>query len=166
MTEHATSGSRTKRGRPPPWVSGSGVGALQRALGVATAVLLAIDAYVHFHDAGFYDPVATSTLSQGNLFRAQAAAAVVVGIALLLRPHPVVWAVAVLVAASAVGAVLLYTYVDVGTLGPLPDMYERTWAVPGKRASAVAEGLGTLLAITGFALAVRTRPRAGRHVQD
>ena len=139
-------------------MSRAGVGLLQRTLAAATAVLLAVDAYVHFHDAGFYDPVATSSLSQGNLFRAQAAAAVAVAIALLVRPHPVVWAVAILVAASAVGAVLLYTYVDVGTLGPLPDMYERTWGVPGKRASAVAEGLATLLAIIGFVTAVGTRP--------
>ena len=90
----------------------------------------------------------------------------VVAIALLVRPHPVVWAVAVLVAAGAIGAVLLYTYVDVGALGPLPDLYEPTWAVPGKSASAVAERLGTLLAIIGLVVAVRTRPRAARHVQD
>ena len=122
MTEHAMPGSRTQHhGRTSVWRVRPGVGALQRTLGVATAVLLAVDAYVHFHDAGFYGAVTTSTLSEANLFRAQAAVAVVVGIALLIRPHPVVWAVAVLVTASAVGAVLLYTYVDVGALGPLPD---------------------------------------------
>jgi hypothetical protein len=62
--------------------------------------------------------------------------------------------------------VLLYTYVDVGALGPLPDLYEPTWVPAGKLASAVAEGLGTLLAITGFVVAVWIRPRAARHVQD
>lgn len=166
MTERAMPRSRTHRGRPIPWMSRSGVGALQRTLGAATAVLLAVDAYVHFHDAHFYDAVTTSTLSEGNLFRAQAVVAVVVGVALLVRPHPVVWAVAVLVTAGAVGAVLLYRYVDVGALGPLPDMYEPTWAAAGKLASAVAEGLGTLLAVIGFVVAVRARPRAGRHVPD
>ena len=166
MTEHAMPGSRTQHGRTSLRPFRSGVGALQRALALATALLLAVDAYVHFHDAHFYDSAATSTLSEGNLFRAQAIAAVVVAIALLVRPHPVVWAVAVLVAAGAIGAVLLYTYVDVGALGPLPDLYEPTWAVPGKSASAVAEGLGTLLAIIGLVVAVRTRPRAARHVQD
>jgi len=30
------------------------------------------------------------------------------------------------VAASALGAVLLYRYVDVGSLSPLPNMYENT----------------------------------------
>jgi hypothetical protein len=165
MPERALSGSHPKHRRPPPWVLGPGVGVLLRAWAVATAALLTIDAYVHFHDAGFYDSVAPTTLNEATLFRAQAAAAIVVAIALLLRPYLVVWAVAVLVAGSAFGAVLLYTYVDVGKLGPLPDMYEPTWVVPGKRASAVAEGLATLLALIGLVIAVRTRVKTRRHVQ-
>ena len=165
MSDHATSGVRTEHRRPRAGLFRSGVGALQWALAAATAVLLAIDAYVHLHDAHFYDSAASSSISEGNLFRVQAIVAVVVAVALLVRPHPVVWAVAVLVAASAVGAVLLYTYVDVGALGPLPDLYEPTWVPAGKLASAVAEGLGTLLAVIGFVVSVWTRPRAARHVQ-
>ena len=166
MSDHATSESRTEHARPAAWLLRSRVGPLQRALAVATAVLLGIDAYVHLHDAHFYAPAAGSTIGEGNLFRAQAIVAVIVAVALLIRPHPVVWAVAVLVTASAVGAVLLYTYVDVGALGPLPNLYEPTWAAaPGKLASAVAEGLGTLLAVIGFVLSVRTGVRA-RHVRD
>ena len=165
MTEHATSAS-TERGRRAGRLVRSGVGGWQRALAVATAVLLGIDAYVHLRDAHFYDSLTTSTLSEGTLFRAQAIVAIIVAVALLVRPHPVVWAVAVLVAATAVGAVLLYTYVDVGPLGPLPDLYEPTWVPAGKVTSAIAEGLATLLAITGLVLSVRTRPRAARHVQD
>jgi hypothetical protein len=130
---------------------------LQRGLAVATAALLAVDAYVHLRDAGLYDAVTTATLSQGTLFRAQAAAAGFVAVTLLLRPHPVVWAIAVLVAASAAAAVLLYTYLDVGSLGPLPNMYEPTWALPGKPASALAETTATVLALTGLTLAVVTR---------
>lgn len=133
---------------------------LMRGLAVATAALLAVDAYVHLDDASFYDAVRTSVLSEGTLFRVQAAAAIVVAIALLVRPHPVVWTLAALVAASAAGAVLLYTYVDVGALGPLPDMYEPTWDLPGKRASAIAEAAATLLAIAGLVVAVRLRRRA------
>ena len=165
MSDHATSESRTEHARPAAWLLRSRVGPLQRALAVATAVLLGIDAYVHLHDAHFYAPAAGSTIGEGNLFRAQAIVAVIVAVALLIRPHPVVWAVAVLVTASAVGAVLLYTYVDVGALGPLPDLYEPSWVPAGKLASAVAEGLRTLLAITGFVLSVRTGVRA-RHVRD
>jgi hypothetical protein len=121
-----------------------------RALGAAAAAALGIDAYVHLHDAGFYDAIKTSSLSQGDLFRAEAALAIVVGAALLLWPNRlVVWAVAFVVAASALGAVLLYRYVDVGSIGPLPNMYEPTWVSPGKLMSAYAEGAGAVVAALG-----------------
>jgi len=173
MTEESTSDARSPEpaggwtavdngGPTAPARQRSRLALLQRGLAVATAALLAVDAYVHLHDAGLYDAITTATLSQGTLFRAQAAAAGVVAVALLLRPHPVVWAIAVLVAGSAAAAVLLYTYVDVGSLGPLPNMYEPTWALPGKRASALAETAATVLALTGLALARATRPRAAR----
>jgi hypothetical protein len=47
---------------------------------------------------------------------------------------------------------MLYRYVDVGSLGPLPNMYEPTWTSPYKLMSAYAEGTGAVL--TGFGLAV------------
>ena len=61
------------------------------------------------------------------------------------------------VAASALAAVLLYRYVDVGALGPLPDMYENTWQVPGKLLSAYAEAAAIGLAGLGL-LTHRKRP--------
>jgi hypothetical protein len=45
---------------------------------------------------------------------------------------------------------LLYRYVDVGSLGPLPNMYENTWDVPGKVLSAWAEGAAVVLAALGL----------------
>ena len=51
-----------------------------RALGVLTAALLAIDAYVHLHDAGLYD--GGTGITEGALFRVQACVAVVVALAL------------------------------------------------------------------------------------
>jgi hypothetical protein len=138
----------------------SHVGPLLRALAAATAALLAVDAYVHLRDAGLYDAFNSSTLSEGTLFRGQAIAAIVVAIALLVRPRPVVWLVAAVVAASAVAAVLLYTYVDVGAVGPLPDLYEPTWALPGKAGSAIAETGATVLALAGLTVSMRTRRRA------
>ncbi len=62
------------------------------------------------------------------------------------------WIGAFIVAASAVGAVLVYRYVAVGTIGPLPNMYEPTWEVPGKPLSAYAEGGAALLSALGFTL--------------
>jgi glucan phosphoethanolaminetransferase (alkaline phosphatase superfamily) len=131
-----------------------------RMLGVAVAAALAVDAYVHFHDARFYD--SASPISQATLFRVQAVLAIAVAIALLVRPRPLVWALAVLVTASAAAAVVLYTYVNVGGLGPLANMYEPSWQVPGKLASAAFEAAGALLATAGLVLTVRTHPRATR----
>lgn len=48
-----------------------------------------------------------------------------------------------LIAASALGAILLYRYVDVGTIGPLPDMYDPAW-YPEKTLSAVAEAIAAI----------------------
>jgi hypothetical protein len=96
------------------------------------------------------------------LFRVQAALAVAVGLALLVRPRPVYWAAALVVVASALGAVLLYRYVDVGTLGPLPNMYEPTWVLPGKLASARAEAAGTVVAALGLLASIGAHRRNRR----
>ena len=134
-----------------------------RALGVLTAALLAIDAYVHLHDAGLYD--GGTGITEGALFRVQACVALVVALALLVRPHwVVVWVIALLVAAGAAGAIYLYTSVDVGALGPLPNLYEPTWALPGKRLAAAAETAATATAALGLAVAVRASRRTDRPV--
>ena len=127
-----------------------------RMLGAAVAAALAVDAYVHLHDAHFYGS-STSLISKGALFEVQAVVAIAVAIALLVRPHWLVWAFAMLVTVSAVAAVVLYTYVNVGAIGPLQDMYEPTWQVPGKLASACCEGAGGLLSAAGLVLALRAR---------
>jgi hypothetical protein len=129
-------------------------------LRVATAAALAIDAVVHWQNASAYDSV-TATLSQGDLFRVETAAAVAAGLLVLVRPRPSSWVAALVVAASALAAVLVYRYVDVGAVGPLPDMYENTWQVPGKLLSAYAEGAAVVLAGLGLRIATRT-PEAVR----
>jgi hypothetical protein len=117
-------------------------------LRVATAAL-GIDAAVHARDASAYDAV-KATVTQGQLFRVEAGLAVAVGVLVLVRPRRSSWAAALAVAASAFAAVLLYRYVDLGALGPLPDMYETTWQVPGKLLSATAEGAAVVLAGLGL----------------
>jgi hypothetical protein len=118
-------------------------------LRVATAAALGIDAAVHWQNAPAYDAV-TATVSQGQLFRVEAALAVAVGLLVLVRPRPSSWLAALAVAGSALAAVLLYRYVDLGSLGPLPDMYENTWQVPGKLLSAYAEAAAVVLAALGL----------------
>ena len=130
---------------------------ITRLLGAATAVSLGIDSYVHAHDAAFYDAVRTSVISQGALFRLEAAVAALIAAVLLIRPSRFWWAAALVVTASAFGAVVLYRYVDVGQLGPLPNMFEPTWALPGKAVSAWAEGAGILLSTAGLLTTRRVR---------
>lgn len=118
-------------------------------LRIATAAALGVDAAVHWQNASAYDAV-NATLTQGELFRVEAGLAVTVGLLILVRPRRGSWVAALAVAASALAAVLLYRYVDLGSLGPLPDMYENTWQVPGKLLSAYAEGAAMVLAGLGL----------------
>ncbi|MDH6120471.1 hypothetical protein ABH930_004634 [Kitasatospora sp. GAS204A] len=127
-------------------------------LQVLTAAALAVDAYVHADLASQYDSV-SKQVSQGTLFRAEAAAASLAALLVLVAGRRlVVWAFAFVVAAAGVGAVLLYRYVDVGTLGPLPNMYEPIWFTE-KAASAIAEGVATASALAGFLTVYRIRRR-------
>ncbi len=113
-----------------------------RALVVAG---LAVDAYVHLHLAGSYD-ANTAAISQGALFRVEAVAAVVAALLVLVTRGWPGLLVAFLVAAGGVGAVLLYQYVDLGALGPFPDMYE-PGTYPEKTFSLVAEAVAALAAL-------------------
>jgi hypothetical protein len=124
------------------------------ALRLGTAAALAISAAVHAGNAAAYDHPQV-ILSQGRLFRLEAGVACAAALLVLIRPRLSSWIVALLVATSALGAVLLYRYVDIGSLGPLPDMYENTWQVPGKLLSAYAEGAAVVLALLGLLWSLR-----------
>ncbi|WP_329135019.1 hypothetical protein OG552_20575 [Streptomyces sp. NBC_01476] len=93
---------------------------------VIAAAGLAVDAYVHAKLASQYDAV-TATWSQGDLFRAEAGLASLAALLVLVWRRAFVDAFALLVALAGLFAILLYRYVDVGTLGPLPNMYEPVW---------------------------------------
>ena len=113
------------------------------ALAVLAAAGLGYDAWVHLHLAGGYDAVG-STVTQGALFRVEALLAVVTGVAVLVSDRRSVWAAAGLTGLAGVAAVVLYRYVDVGAIGPVPDMYEPAW-FPDKLRSAYAEGAVALV---------------------
>jgi hypothetical protein len=120
------------------------------ALRVLTAAGLAVDAWVHWDLASRYDANAgTGPWSQGDLFRYEAVGSALVVLALLVSGRLVVWVAAWLVAASAIGAMLLYRYHDPGALGPLPDMYEPFW-FREKTVAGVAEALAVLTAALGL----------------
>jgi len=132
----------------------AGVGNLLWRL--AAAAMLGLDAYVHVHDAGFYN-APRGGISQSTLFLLEAGAASVAAVVLIAGWRVPLgrradWTGAFIVAVSALAAVLLYRYVDIGAIGPLPNMYKPTWEVPGKLLSAYAEGAAALLSALGLAL--------------
>jgi hypothetical protein len=101
---------------------------------------LAIDAYTHAVLAPDYDAnKGSAVISQGNLFRVEAAVASLAALVILVVGRKIGYLFALVVSASALGAILLYRYVAVGTLGPLPNMDEPTWAIPHKLTALWAE---------------------------
>lgn len=127
-------------------------------LRIAIAVCLVVDAVVHLQLAGNYDRAASGGIGAGNLFRIEAAAAILVALYVLLSGSRWSYGAAAVVALSAFVAVVLYRYVDVPAIGPIPSMYEPIW-FPQKTLTAVAEGLGGVLAVYGLAVLGR---RSGR----
>lgn len=122
------------------------------------AAALVIDAVVHFTLAPGYQLSAPDGIGGGNLFRIEAAAALVAAIYLLVRPSRPAYGFALLVAGAGFIAVMLYRYVDVPALGPIPGMYEPVWFFE-KTLSAIAEAAGATLAVIGLARFRPTRPQ-------
>jgi hypothetical protein len=137
---------------------------LRKSLIGVTVVGLGIDAYVHLHLAHFYDPV-KATFSQGQMFRLEAVLAIVAAVLLLVRPGRLTAAIAAIVAGGGVIALLLYYFVNVGKIGPLPNMYEHTMyteKVVTLIAQTVATGTALALVFLGWP---REEP-AGRSTTD
>jgi hypothetical protein len=133
------------------------------ALRVLVSALLAVDAIVHLRLASDYQLAAPGGIGQGNVFRIEAAVAVAVGLYVLFIGSRTAYGAAFLVAASALAAVLVYRYVDVPAIGPIPSMYEPLWFFQ-KSLSGVAEGAGALLAAGGVALNTFAASRSPRRV--
>jgi hypothetical protein len=56
------------------------------------------------------------------------------------------WAAVAVVGAASFAAVMLYRYVDVGSIGPIPNMYEPSWQTNEKLLSAYAEAAAVVVA--------------------
>ncbi len=130
---------------------------IEMILLTVAVVGLIVDAYVHLDLASAFEHVRTSTLSQADLFRVEAAAAIIAAVGLLIRPRPYTAGFAFLVATAGLIAVVVYRYVDVGAFGPIPNMYDPYWQPTGKWVSAVAEAAAAIAAAT---LVIRWHRRA------
>jgi hypothetical protein len=122
---------------------------------------LVVDAIVHLDLASAFADVRTSTISQADLFRIEAVVALLVAGALLLHPRRSTALAVFVVAASAAVAVVVYRYVDVGRIGPVPNMYDPYWQPVGKWLSAVAEivAAGASAALAGVLTPAHGRER-------
>jgi len=127
-------------------------------LRVVTAVGLAVDAYVHADLAPCY-PGSGGAVGQQGLFLVEAGIAVAAALLVLTRSRPAVYLVAALVAASALTAVVASRYVDLGPIGPLPNLYEPVW-YPEKVVAAGGEAVALVAA--GLLLAGIRASRTGR----
>jgi hypothetical protein len=111
---------------------------------------LGIDAYVHLDLASTYSE-AQAPINEGILFRAEAVLALLTALALILRARRPSFLLGFAVSASALTLMLVSRYVDLGPLGPFPDLYdpvwfpEKLWAAFGEAAASVASLAGILL---------------------
>lgn len=115
---------------------------------------LVVDVVVHLQLAPGYD-LNSAAVSEGALFRVEAGLAALAAVLVLLTRRPIGVVVALLVAAGGVAVVLLYQNVDVGAVGPLPNMYEPV-SYPEKTYSLLAEAVA---AVAALALLVLTGVR-------
>jgi len=137
------------------------------ALRLLGAAALAISSYVHLHGAHHYTSLG-NTITQADLFYAQGAIAAAVALWVLVTGHRLAWVAVALVGAASFAAVMVYRYVNVGAIGPLPNMYSPSWEPsPDKLMSAYAEAAALIVAVIAlFSRSVRTpsgRGPAARH---
>lgn len=123
---------------------------------MVVALSLVVDAVVHLRLAGGYQQSAPGGIGAGNMFRIEAAVAVLAAAWVLRRGNRFALIAAFLVGFSAAVAVVLYRYVDVPALGPIPAMYEPVWFFE-KSLSAVFEAVAALAALAALGFASRRR---------
>ena len=88
---------------------------------------LAVEAYLHLDLAETMQLAAPDGIGGGMLFRIQAGIALAAAVLLLLTGARFAYAVAGLAALSALMPVLLYSFVNVPALGPIPSLHDPTW---------------------------------------
>ena len=131
------------------------------AMAVLAAAGLGIDAYTHLDLAHLYAFNTTGALNEGALFRVEAALAIGAAVWLLVRPALRSAGFAALVAGGGAAVLLIYRYVDVGKIGPVPNMYDPEWFTE-KKWSLAGEVLatGAALVLLGALAARGCRPAA------
>ena len=128
------------------------------AIRLAGTAALAISSYVHLHGAHFYSSLG-DTITQADLFYAQGVIAALVALWVLVTGNRWAWVAVFLVGAASFAAVMVYRYVNVGAIGPIPNMYEPSWQINQKLLSAYAEAAAVVVAVVALLSRSRRTPQ-------
>lgn len=131
-------------------------GGVDLLLRLATAVALAVVAFTHLDIADLYEAVGSPSLAA--TFRLQAAVAVLLAVALLVRPVVPVRLLVLAFSAASLGALVWSRYRCLYVPG-FDSCFQETWQAPRAVSSAVAEAAALLLSAAGLALPTRRRVR-------
>ena len=132
-------------------------------LRLVAAVGLAVSAYMHVVIASG-PAFADGQITLAGLFLADAVAAAVAGVWVLVRGSLLAWLVVGLVAVPSLLALVVTTYVQVPSLGPLPSIYDPFWygeKIAAAAGAAVA-GLAALAALVALVRLGRRGPVPAR----
>jgi hypothetical protein len=129
------------------------------ALRVVGAIALGYSAYLHLRIALERPPLfADGQVTLSGLFIAQAVAATVVVLWVLLRGDLIAWLAFGAVALGSLVALVASVYVQIPSVGPFPAIYEPVWYTD-KNLAAVAAAVAALAALVAV---VRLRRPARR----
>lgn len=127
---------------------------LNLPLRLVIVVGLTIDAYIHYKLAPEYNAV-HSTISEDQIFYTEAIAAILTALLTIFIRRTTVYVIALLTAGSALVAVMVNTYVHLGAIGPIPDMYEHEWF--GDKVTATIAETAAMVAAAAMTIVARFR---------
>ena len=125
------------------------------ALRFVTAAGLVVNTIMHLKMTNEYDLMGDQ-ITMGMLFRAETIGALFAAILVLLSSRWFAAMTAAVVAGSAVVALLISVYWDIGPIGPFPDVYEPIWFTQ-KVIALIAESASLLTALLLMAVALHAR---------
>ena len=127
-------------------------------LRVLTGAALVGIAVVHLRIASNYEGLGTRPLSLPDQFYAQATVAFLLTIALLVRPHLLVWLATIGFAVGSLGVIVYSRYKCLPIYG-FDGCFQETWAVEGAKPAASFEGAAIGLASIGAYFSYQARSR-------
>jgi hypothetical protein len=122
---------------------------------------LGIDAFTHLDLAHLYQANTTGTVNEGVLFQIEAVLAIVAGLWILLRPGVLSAGFTLVVAGGGAFVLLLYRYVNVGKIGPIPNMWDPGW-FPEKKWSLAGELIAVVASLVLLVLTLVSRRASHR----